>query len=137
MDTAQTTVPDAQELLRRARDMVPRLAERAPKAEQARSVPKENIAEMHEAGFFRILQPKRWGGLEMHPGVYYDVLMILAEGCFSTAWVYGVVGLHPWLLAIYDDRAAQEVWGQDRRTLISSSLMPGGQAIPTGDGFQL
>ncbi|HXQ53606.1 MAG TPA: acyl-CoA dehydrogenase family protein [Stellaceae bacterium] len=137
MDTTQTTIPEPQELVRRARDMVPRLAQRAPQAEAARSLPKETIAEMHEAGFFRILQPKRWGGYEMHPGVYYDVLMTLAEGCFSTAWVYGVVGLHPWLLAIYDDRAAQEVWGKDQRTLISSSLMPGAQAIPVKDGFQI
>jgi 3-hydroxy-9,10-secoandrosta-1,3,5(10)-triene-9,17-dione monooxygenase len=138
MDTSidQTTAPAPAELLRRARAMIPRLAERAPAAEAARCVPKESIAEMQEAGFFRILQPKRWGGFEMDPGIYYDVLMALAEGCFSTAWVYGVVGLHPWLLALYDDRAAQEVWSKDRRTLISSSLMPGGAAIPTKDGFK-
>jgi 3-hydroxy-9,10-secoandrosta-1,3,5(10)-triene-9,17-dione monooxygenase len=117
--------------------MVPRLAKRAPAAEAARSLPKETIAEMKEAGLFRILQPKRWGGYEMFPGAYYDVLMTLAEGCFSTAWVYGVVGIHPWLIALYDDRAAQDVWGKDRDTLISSSLMPGGQLVPTKDGYKL
>jgi 3-hydroxy-9,10-secoandrosta-1,3,5(10)-triene-9,17-dione monooxygenase len=137
MDTAQTTIPEPQELLRRARDMVPRLAERAAAAEAARSIPKETIAEMQEAGFFRILQPKRWGGYEMNPAVYYDVLMTLAEGCFSTAWVYGVVGVHPWLIGLYDDRAAQEVWGKDSRTLVSSSLMPGGQLVPTQGGYKL
>lgn len=137
MDTAQTTTPAPQELLRRARDMIPRLAARAPAAEAARCVPRETIAEMQEAGFFHILQPERWGGYQMDPGVYYDVLMALAEGCFSTAWVFGVVGMHPWLIALYDDRAAQDVWGKDRRTLISSSLMPGGQLIPVKDGFKL
>ena len=80
--------------MRRARDMIPRLAQRAPAAEAARRLPKETIADMHEAGFCRILQPERWGGYQHHPGVFYDVLMTLAEGCFSTAWVYGVVG-HP------------------------------------------
>lgn len=137
MDTAQTNIPDAQELVRRARDMIPRLVERAPAAEAARKLPKETIAEMHEAGFWRILQPERWGGYQLDPGVYYDVLMTLAEGCFSTAWVYGVVGIHPWLIALYDDRAAQDVWGKDRQTLISSSLMPGGQLIPADGGFKL
>ena len=92
---------------------------------------------MQEAGFFRILQPKRWSGYEMDPSVYYDVLMTLAEGCFSTAWVYGVVGIHPWLIALYDDRAAREVWGSDAGTLMSSSLMPGGQIVPVKDGFRL
>jgi 3-hydroxy-9,10-secoandrosta-1,3,5(10)-triene-9,17-dione monooxygenase len=137
MDTARTPIPEPQELLRRAHDMVPRLAERALKAEAQRSLPRETVAEMQEAGFFRILQPKRWGGYEMDPGVYYDVLMTLAEGCFPTAWVYGVVGIHPWLIAIYDDRAAQEVWGKDPGTLMSSSLMPGGQLQPAKDGFRL
>ncbi|MGH7090827.1 MAG: acyl-CoA dehydrogenase family protein [Stellaceae bacterium] len=137
MDSAQVTLPEPQELLRRARALVPRLAERAAAAEAARSLPKETIAEMQEAGFFRILQPKRWGGYEMNPAIYYDVLMTLAEGCFSTAWVYGVVGIHPWLIALYDDRAQTEVWGKDPRTLISSSLMPGGQLVPEAGGFRL
>jgi 3-hydroxy-9,10-secoandrosta-1,3,5(10)-triene-9,17-dione monooxygenase len=130
-------IPEPQHLIERAREMVPRLARRAPQAEAERRVPGESIAEMQEAGFFRILQPKRWGGYEMHPDVYYDVLMTLAEGCFSTAWVYGVVGIHPWVLALYDNRAAEEIWGKDSSTLISSSLMPGGQAIPADGGFRL
>jgi hypothetical protein len=26
---------------------------------------------MKEAGFFRMLQPKRWGGLEVHPNTFF------------------------------------------------------------------
>ena len=129
--------PEPQELIRRAREMVPRLAARAARAEAERRLPAETIAEMQVAGFFRVLQPRRWGGFEMHPGVFYDILMTLAEGCFSTAWVFGVVGVHAWVMALYDERAAEEVWGQDRATLISSSLMPGGQARPEANGFRL
>ena len=137
MDSSSANIPDPQELVRRARDMLPRLVERAPAAEAARRLPKETVAEMHDAGFWRILQPEKWGGYQHNPAVYYDVLMTLAEGCFSTAWVYGVVGIHPWLVALYDDRAAQDVWGKDRKTLISSSLMPGGQLVPTQGGYKL
>ena len=32
--------------------------------------------------------------------------------------VYGVVGIHPWLMALYDDRVAQEIWGSDNSALI-------------------
>jgi 3-hydroxy-9,10-secoandrosta-1,3,5(10)-triene-9,17-dione monooxygenase len=123
-------------MLRRARAMVPRLAERAAKAEAARRIPDETIAELQEAGLIRILQPKRWDGYEMEPGIFYDVLMTLAEGCMSTAWVYGVLGVHPWLMGILDDRAAQEVWGKDRSVLMSSSLMPTGKAVPVEGGFR-
>ncbi len=132
----ERVIPEPQELLRLAREMVPRLAARAPATEAARRLPAETIAEMQQAGFFRVLRPRRLGGYEMEPGVYYDILMTLAEGCFSTAWVYGVVGLHPWVVALYDGRAAEEVWGKDDSALISSSLMPGGRAVPAEGGYR-
>ena len=81
-------------LVQRAREMVPRLKARSALAESERRLPKDTVADMKAAGFFRILQPKQYGGYEMDPEVFYDVCMTLAEGCMSTAWVYGVVGVH-------------------------------------------
>ena len=59
------------------------LAERARAAEDAGLVPSETIAEMQEAGFFKVLQPKRWGGFEMHPNVFFEVQKALAEAAKS------------------------------------------------------
>src|SRR3546814_17188413 len=95
--------------LHRARDMVPVLARREKKAEELRMVPAETLQEMQEAGFFRGLQPKRYGGYEMDPQVFYDVCMTLAEGCMSTAWIYGVIGVHNWQIALFDPKAADDV----------------------------
>ena len=50
------------ELIVRARAMIPTLAERALAQTQRRGILPETIAEMQAAGFFRVLQPKRWGG---------------------------------------------------------------------------
>ena len=55
---------------------------------------------MIDAGFFKILQPARWGGLELDPMDFFDVQMTVAEGCMSTAWVLGVVACHNWRLAL-------------------------------------
>ena len=55
----------------------------------------------------------------------------------STAWIYGVSGVHPWFMALLDDRAAQDVWGGDTARLICSSLMPAGKATATDGGFRL
>ncbi|MEJ0046102.1 MAG: acyl-CoA dehydrogenase family protein [Rhodospirillales bacterium] len=93
--------PTPAELLARARTMIPALRERAVQAEADRRIPDETIADLHEAGFFRILQPKRWGGYEMDPQAFFDVQMALAEGCMSTGWVFGVVGGHPYELALF------------------------------------
>ena len=45
----------------------------------------------------------------------------------STAWVLGVVGIHPFQLALYDEKAQEEVYGDDPDTLVSSLYAPLGQ----------
>lgn len=125
------------ELVRRAREMVPNLIERAAQADRDGKVPVETVEEMKQAGFFRILQPKRYGGFEMSPEVFYDVQMTLAEGCVSTAWILGVLGVHPWQLALFDVRAQEDVWGKDSSTLVASTYMPVGKVTRVEGGFRL
>ena len=132
-----TDLVDPDLLVRRAREMVPRLKERAKQTEDLRRLPDETVAEMQKAGLFRVLQPKKYGGYEMDPQVFYDVCMTLAEGCMSTAWVYGVVGVHNWQIALFDPRAAEDVWGAgDTDVRIASTYMPKGQVKPVEGGFQ-
>jgi 3-hydroxy-9,10-secoandrosta-1,3,5(10)-triene-9,17-dione monooxygenase len=133
----ETAVPSRDELVARARALGPRLRERADAAEAARNLPAETIRDYTEAGFFRILQPRRWGGYEMHPSVFFDVLMTLAEYDMSSAWVYGVVGCHPYELALFHDQAQQEVWGRDTEVLVSSSYQPVGKVERVEGGFRL
>jgi 3-hydroxy-9,10-secoandrosta-1,3,5(10)-triene-9,17-dione monooxygenase len=123
-------------LVQRAREMVPILAERAPRAERERSIPAETIADFKQAGFFRILQPKRFGGHELDPRVFYDVQMTLAEGCMSSGWVFGVLGVHNWQMALFDLRAQQEVWGKDDSVIVSSTYMPKGQVKHVDGGYR-
>ena len=130
-------IPSAGELVSRARAMIPTLKARARKCVADRNVPAETIAEMQEAGFFRILQPRRYGGFEMHPNVFFDVQKALAEGCMSTGWMYGVVGCHPYELALFHDRAQQEVWGEDPAMLVSSTYQPVGKVTHVEGGFRL
>ena len=127
--------PEAIELIERARAMAPRLAERARAAEDALMVPRETVAEMQEAGFFKVLQPKRWGGYEMDPRVFYTVQMALAEGCMATAWIYGVIGVHNWQIPLFPEQAQIDVWGTDPTTLTASTYMPTGKAEPVDGGY--
>jgi len=129
--------PSREELVARARAMIPTLKARADAAEAARRIPDETIADLQEAGFFRILQPKRWGGYEMDPQVFFDVQMALSEGCMSTGWVYGVVGGHPYELALFADAAQHEVWSDDTSVLVSSSYQPVGRVERVEGGFRL
>lgn len=130
-------IPSPEVLIERARAMIPTLKARARQCTQGRNVPAETVAEMQEAGFFRILQPQRWGGYEMHPNVFFEVQKLLAEGCMSTGWMYGVLGCHPYEMALFHDRAQQEVWGEDASMLVSSTYQPVGKVTHVDGGFRL
>ena len=135
--SARTIAPEPAELVVRARALIPVLARRSLEQKQRRGILPEIIAEMQAAGFFRVLQPRRWGGYEMDLGTFYDIEMALGEGDMSSGWTYGVLGVVSWFLGVMDDRAAQEVWGDDTTTLICSSTMPAGKATAVDGGFRL
>lgn len=92
-------------LIARAEELAPVLDARAGEANAIGRIPADTLADLQAAGFFKVLQPKRYGGSELDPQTFFDIQMALARGCMSTAWVYGVVGVHNWQLALFDERA--------------------------------
>jgi 3-hydroxy-9,10-secoandrosta-1,3,5(10)-triene-9,17-dione monooxygenase len=132
-----TTATAGTKVLAAVKDLLPGIAARADQAEADRRIPAETIAELKEAGVFRMLQPKRWGGLEATPVEFYEVIRTLAATCGSTGWVSSVIGVHPWQLALFPDQAQQDVWGEDNGTLVSSSYAPTGKLTVVDGGFQL
>jgi 3-hydroxy-9,10-secoandrosta-1,3,5(10)-triene-9,17-dione monooxygenase len=117
------------EAIERARAMVPALRSRAAAAEAARTLPAETLADLHASGLLRTMQPKRWGGMEFDFIAYVDFPMELARGCASTGWNFANLQIHHWMLALYDERAQEEVWGADPQALIASGI-----AFPQGSG---
>ena len=124
-------------MLERARALIPRLAERAPAATAARQVPAETIAEYREAGILRILQPRRFGGMEGRFSLFSRIVEELTYGCASSAWVYAVLAEHQWILAQYPEAAQLDVWGDDPEAVASSSLAPRAAAKRAAGGWRL
>src|SRR5271165_3908302 len=86
------TLPEEERaMLERARALIPLLAERAPAATAARKLPAETIAEYREAGIMRILQPRRFGGMQGRFSLFSRIVEELTYGCASSAWVYAVL----------------------------------------------
>jgi 3-hydroxy-9,10-secoandrosta-1,3,5(10)-triene-9,17-dione monooxygenase len=127
----------AEQLIAAARAMGPALRERSAHCKAQSRVPDETIQDFHDAGFFKILQPEQWGGYAMDPQVFYAVGIEVAKSCMSSAWVLGVVAVHNWQLAVFDDQAAQDVWAEDPTVLISSSYAPVGKVQVVDGGFKL
>lgn len=118
-------------------DLLPAFRERADETERLRVVPEASVKELQETGFFRTLQPARYGGHEGDPIDFFTAVRDLAGACGSTAWIASVLGVHPWQLALFADEAQQAVWGTDPDTLVSSSYAPTGKATVTDGGYLL
>jgi 3-hydroxy-9,10-secoandrosta-1,3,5(10)-triene-9,17-dione monooxygenase len=129
--------PRAQQLIAAARAMGPALLARKAQCKADLRVPDETVAEFHQAGFFKILQPEQWGGYAMDPQVFYAVGLEIARFCPSSAWILGVIAVHNWQLAVFDDQAAQDVWADDPTVLLSSSYAPVGKVKVVEGGFRL
>ena len=121
----------------RARELAPILAKRGAEADSLRRLPDATIEDFREAGFFRMLQPSRWGGREVDPRTFFDTQMTIAAGCPSSAWVLGVVAVHAWQLALFDSKAQEDVWGKDSDVLISSSYAPTGKVERVEGGYRI
>jgi 3-hydroxy-9,10-secoandrosta-1,3,5(10)-triene-9,17-dione monooxygenase len=132
-----TNQPTPDTLLQRAIDMQDALRERAPETRELRGIPEQTINDFHRAGFFRMLQPARHGGLEMNPKHFYDVVFEIARACPSSGWVLSVVGVHNWQLGLLDERAQADVWGEDDTVLISSSYAPKGKVTREDGGYRI
>jgi 3-hydroxy-9,10-secoandrosta-1,3,5(10)-triene-9,17-dione monooxygenase len=125
------------ELLRRAQALVPRLAERAPAAAAARMMPPETIAEYHAADILKVLQPRRFGGLQGRFSLFSRIVEELTYGCASSAWVYAVFAEHQWIVASYPERAQVDVWGDNPDAVAASSLAPRAAARRVVGGWRL
>jgi 3-hydroxy-9,10-secoandrosta-1,3,5(10)-triene-9,17-dione monooxygenase len=124
------------EAMRRAREIVPVLRERAQRCEDARMLIRENEQLLHEAGLFRFHQPKAFGGMELEFVAIFDIPAELARGCPSTAWNVGNLATHHWMLGYWEPETQHEVWDANPDALIASSIaLAAGKARKADGGF--
>ncbi|MEU8656328.1 3-hydroxy-9,10-secoandrosta-1,3,5(10)-triene-9,17-dione monooxygenase oxygenase subunit [Actinoplanes philippinensis] len=119
------------------RELLPVLREHAQETEDRRSLAPETVKALAETGFFRLLQPARFGGHEAHPLDFLTCVREIASACGSTGWVASVVGVHAWQLGLFPDRAQQDVWGGDPGTRMSSSYAPTGRISRVDGGYRV
>src|SRR5439155_1395382 len=135
--TAARPLMTPEEFLGRVRALSPTLRERAPRAEQLRRLPDETVADFQEAGLFRAMQPKRYGGFELDPEFFYQAITEVGAVCGSSGWLFGVIGVHNWHLALFPPEAQQDVWGEDDSVQLSTSLAPTGKVERVEGGFRV
>ena len=117
--------------------LVPALRARAADTEQQRKISAESIRELTEAGLFRALTPRRYGGTELGVDEVYGAVIDVARACTASGWVAGLMAIHSFMLARFDPRAQDEVWAAGPDTLAASGVAPSGEAVRVEGGVRV
>jgi 3-hydroxy-9,10-secoandrosta-1,3,5(10)-triene-9,17-dione monooxygenase len=133
-----TEAPSREELLEKAQALIPLLRARAVKCETIRRLPEETHRDFIAAGFYRIHQPKRFGGYELDWGLLVDLAVELGRGCPSSAWVFAQLAGHVYISGMRALEAQHEVWGENPDATISSGFpVEGATTAPVSSGYRL
>ncbi|HEY6420522.1 MAG TPA: acyl-CoA dehydrogenase family protein, partial [Candidatus Binataceae bacterium] len=124
-------------LVEKAKQLAPQFAEAVSADDQLRRLSDSTWNHLLEGGFLRSLQPARWGGGEVTLVEFVDATIEISRSSPSAGWVAGVIGVHPWQLALFSDRAQREMWSEDPATMHSSSYNPTGKALKVAGGYKL
>ncbi|MDE0780613.1 MAG: acyl-CoA dehydrogenase family protein [Alphaproteobacteria bacterium] len=130
-----------EDVLARARALLPVVTERSEKATEERRLPEENVRDFLDAGLFQILQPKRVGGLELDFGMLVEVSAVISSVCASSGWNVSNIASHHWMLAMWPKEAQDAVWGKNGETadtlICASVIFPAGRAKRVDGGYLL
>ncbi len=127
-----------EEMVSRAHALAPKLAARAEACEKLRRLPDDTERDLHDAGLFRFVQPRRVGGAELDVGIFVDVCAALARACPSTAWNVGNLGSHHWMLGYFPPETQDELWDTSLDVLIATSLaFAGGRGRKVDGGWEV
>lgn len=113
------------------------LAAEAPESDKLGRLTDRTVQVLREIGIVRLLQPVEFGGYEAHPNDFIEAVMATASVAPSAGWVAGVVGVHPWEVAMMDPRLQEEIWAENPDIWTASPYAPFGRAVPVGGGFVL
>ena len=102
-----------QEMIRRATAMRQTLRDRQEATEAAGRILDVTNDEFVKAGFYRVVQPRRFGGYEFDLLTYVKVMSEVSRGCPSSGWVLALTSGHPVILADHPEQAQIEAYGRD------------------------
>lgn len=91
-----------------------------------------------DGGFYRILTPKMFGGYELDPKVFIQVVMEISRGHPAAGWCFALGASHAYLLASHWPEAVQrELFGADGEFRSPAVGVPGGKFAPVPGGYRV
>lgn len=129
--------PSPAQLKAAAEELLPDFRSQAVDTETARCVPEQITSALREAGLYKIVQPREFGGYEYDFDILVDLVIDVAKACPSTGWVYGLYAAHQWLVASFGPEAQRDVWNANPDAVVCGSYAPAGRADAVDGGYVL
>jgi alkylation response protein AidB-like acyl-CoA dehydrogenase len=130
-------IPSPEELVNRARDMVPEIRALAEETERNRNLLPHILARIREAEFLRLCRPREFGGFEYDPPVALDIALVISAACASTGWTMNGALANGLSFAHFPLEVQQELWGGGEDPFTCACFAPTGRAAPTAGGYRL
>jgi 3-hydroxy-9,10-secoandrosta-1,3,5(10)-triene-9,17-dione monooxygenase len=128
----------SEELVAKADALRPRLLEEQASTEERARYSEELHEIFREAGFYRLLVPRRFGGLEVDVPTFYRVMVSISRGCPSTGWMLTLGSGHALQIGSYWSEEAQaEIFGDGHFVSPASFAFQDALAEPVPGGYRV
>ena len=134
--TPSTSDTSTHPLLATATELFPRLSARSDEIESARRLPPDLVTELARAGFFRMMVPKEYGGLELHPAVSFQVLESLSRADGSTGWCVMIGAATALISAWLPEPVSRTLFGPPE-AIVGGVAAPLGRAERVEGGYRV
>lgn len=125
-------------LLARAKELAPLFMANAARNEAAGELTGETVAALRQHGFFHMLIPTCFGGVEADPVEAMQIIEAVSYADGSTGWVLMATQICTGAAAAYLDSAtAAELFRGRMPPVIAGQGAPNGRAVVEGNGFRL
>ncbi|WP_024475848.1 acyl-CoA dehydrogenase family protein [Arthrobacter sp. CAL618] len=133
--TGEDPTPD--ELVARAADLRPRLRKLQTEHERLGGYTEEIHQEFLDAGFYRILQPRKYGGFEYGLDDFVRVGIEISRGDPGVGWSFILGAGHSFHVASFFGEQAQEELFGDGTFIAPGRTIPSGKAVEEDGGYRL
>jgi len=124
-------------VLARVRALAPLFRERAAAAEEARTLPRESVDALLDAGITRILIPPLFGGYGLGLDTWFEAVREIAKADASHGWCASLMIHHPHYLSQFPEAAQRAVWAEGLDVSIAASIQPIGRVHMVDGGYRV
>jgi alkylation response protein AidB-like acyl-CoA dehydrogenase len=116
------------------RDLAPLVRRHAEEGERAGRIPEAVLEGLRDAGVFRLLVPKAYGGLEHDVATFSQAVQAVAAADGSSGWIAMIGAIGGLVAGALPPATAAEIW-RDPDTIVVGPITPLGIARQTADGW--